>query len=458
MKSKAKEIHLQETKKLQQILKQKKEQLSIKKDSISNTLRNGDYKKEGCQLNLSSFNKILEFNQHEAWIVVEPKITFANLCTFTLGFGLVPPVVPEFTSITVGGAVMGGAIESSSHRYGQVNDNCLEYTLLLGNGELVLASPYENSDLFYAVSGSYGTLAILTAVKLRLIAAKKWVRLTYHRFHDVHKAIEILTTPHKADFVEGIIYNFSEAVVISGQMSEYAPGKLHRQNRPWSPWYAQHVHVTKNREEYMTTKEYLFRYDRGAFWMGRYVRSFRAMIRLLFHLGIPKIKQQSLNPVLIFRLLFGWAFSSKKLYRIWHNVPRHISENLFFIHDFYTPSLRADDVIHRFMELTGIFPIWLCPIKGTQTPQFLSPHFGGSNFLNIGLYGIPQTNLPIPQLSAQLEKELISYGGRKMLYSFTYYDRESFSKIYSETKYNELRKTFFAEKAFPSLYNKVLAN
>jgi delta24-sterol reductase len=166
--------------------------------------------------------------------------------------------------------------------------------------------------------------------------------------------------------------------------------------------------------------------------------------------------QHSLSPSLFFRLLFGWALSSKNLYSLWHRVPNQIAENLFLIHDLYTPVTQAECALSRFMALTEIFPIWLCPIKGTPTPQFLSPHFGNSNFLNIGLYGIPRTDLSLPQLSAQLERELLTYGGKKMLYSFTYYDRESFANIYSEIKYTALRKAFFAENAFPTLYNKVV--
>jgi Delta24-sterol reductase len=455
----SKETHFQEIEKLRQALGQKNQKFSLKKVATSNTLRSGAYKKAHAQLDLTAFNGILDFNPPEKWIVVESRLTFANLCRFTLSYNLIPPVVPEFTSITVGGAVMGAALESSSHRFGQVNDTCVEYELILGNGEVVTASAAENADLFYACAGSYGTFAILTAVKMRLTPSKRWVHLTYHPFDAAKGAVRMLTLAHQHDFIEGIVFSQSHAVVITGNMAdELKTGQVFRQNRPWSPWYVQHIAQTKGGEGCMRIEEYLFRLDKGAFWIGRYIHSCVTMARLVFRLGIPKIKMHGFDPNFFFRLLFGWAFSSEKLYQLWHRVPNHICENLFFIHDFYSPFSQAEKVLESFMEQTGIFPIWLCPIKGTHTPQFLSPHFGGSNFLNIGLYGIPQSTLAIPQLSAQLEKKILDYGGRKMLYSFTYYDQKTFAKIYSESRYNELRKKFSAEQAFPSLYNKVTNN
>lgn len=428
----------------------KKENLTFSSKAPSNTLRNSA--KKG--IDLSKLNRILEIGPD--WVEVEPRVTFQQLCKETLKRGLIPPVVPEFTSITVGGAIMGAALESSSHRFGQVSDLSLEYEVILGNGEVVHASPTENSDLFYALSGSYGTLGILTRIKMVLIPAKKYVHLTYHPL-PIKELLSFLKSDHQSrDFVEGIALNREEGVAITGSMSDVAKKPLYRQNRYWSPWYVQHVEGNLHREGSMTTEEYLFRLDLGAFWMGQYVLSIPAMLRLLLKLGIPKLNETPSSPSLLFRLLFGWTLGSQRLYQIWHHVPQTISEKLFFVHDFYTPFSRVSEVFESFVGQTEIFPIWLCPIKGTYTPQILSPHHGHDMFLNIGLYGMPKSPLSTPELSAKLEKEITLFGGRKMLYSYTYYDHESFSKIYDLSYYANVRKKFYAENAFPNIYNKVV--
>ncbi len=441
--------HAAAVKEVQKKVNSRAGRVSFSSKEPSNTLR----KRTKKGIDLTDFNRILEI--HADWVLVEPRITFQELCRETMKMGLLPPVVPEFTSITVGGAVMGAALESSSHRFGQVSDICLEYEVVLGNGEVVRASAEENADLFYGLSGSYGTLGVLTSVKLKLIPAKKFVHITYHPLK-IKEIFHFLKEEKEDDFVEAIALNKESGVAVTGNMSSVAKGPFFRQNHYWSPWYIQHIAEHKGGEEWMLTEEYLFRLDRGAFWMGQYILSVPAMLRLLLKIGIPKLSQHSLHPSFLFRLFFGWALSSRRLYQIWHNVPREVSENLFFVHDFYAPASKAEEIFDHFAAQTEIFPVWLCPIKGTKTPQLLSPHYGNKRCINIGLYGMPNTKQTTHELSARLEKEIADYGGRKMLYSYTYYDRPSFSKVYDDEQYNALRKKFFAEDAFPHIYNKVV--
>lgn len=442
-------MHQAKVEEIQNLVRSRSDILKFSSNAVSNTLRQRP--KNG--IDISSLDRILEIGPE--WAVVEPRVTFRKLCAETLKRGLIPGVVPEFTTITVGGAVMGAALESSSHRFGQVSDICLEYEAVLGNGEIARASPNENSDLFYALSGSYGTLAILTKIKLRLIKAEKYVRISCRKLSN-KELIAFLRESHADDFVEGVALNRESGVALAGRMTSQADAPLFRQNRYWSPWYIQHLCENQNSVFCMTTEEYFFRLDRGAFWMGQYVLSFPAMLRLLLGIGIPKLTKHTLHPNLFFRLLFGWSLSSRHLYRIWHHVPRQVSERLFFVHDFYAPANKAEEVFAHFVDETEIFPIWLCPIKGTDTPQLLSPHFGGERFINIGLYGMPRSSLSVPQLAAKLEKEIVLFGGRKMLYSFTYYERDIFSKIYDEARYLSIREKFFAEGTFPHIYNKIV--
>lgn len=451
---KSKTLHDKEVEKLQKRLSKQKNCISLKSNAPSNTLRNKTASTE--ELDVASLIGVLTLNEEENWILVEPKITFFSLCKITLLYGLIPPVVPEFTSITVGGAIMGAALESSSHRFGQVSDNCLEYELLLGNGEKIYASKTLYSDLFYGISGSYGTLALLTAVKLKLIRAKKWVQLKLYRFENLRHMTTDLTEQTEDDYIEGIVFDRSNGVVIKGNLEDEQGPHPFRQVNGSSRWYVQHLAQTKHQQISMLLEEYLFRLDLGAFWMGRYVNDFSVMLRVLFQLRIPRVRKNSIMPSPFFRRLFGRFLRSEYLYKIWHRIPNHASQNIFLIQDFYAPSERAYETLDRFMRETAIFPIWLCPIKGTAEPQFLSPHYGKESFLNIGLYGIPESSHSIPELTAKLERDILQLGGRKMLYSFTYYEPEIFAAAYKEESYAGLRKKYGGNKVFPHLYEKVV--
>ena len=56
---------------------------------------------------------------------------------------------------------------------------CLSYELVLSDGSVVTCSEKENSDLFYAVPWSYGTLGFLASVKVKMIPAKEYIKMTY---------------------------------------------------------------------------------------------------------------------------------------------------------------------------------------------------------------------------------------------------------------------------------------
>ena len=85
--------------------------------------------------------------------------TYEDLVDATLPHGLMPLVVPQLKTITLGGAVTGLGIESSSFRNGLPHESVLEMEILTGDGEVVAATPDgEHADLFHGFPNSYGTL------------------------------------------------------------------------------------------------------------------------------------------------------------------------------------------------------------------------------------------------------------------------------------------------------------
>src|SRR5207248_11475150 len=62
------------------------------------------------------------FRSARSRVSAEGMTTYADLVDATLARGVMPCVVPQLKSITVGGAAAGVGIEASSFRYGLVND------------------------------------------------------------------------------------------------------------------------------------------------------------------------------------------------------------------------------------------------------------------------------------------------------------------------------------------------
>ncbi|MBJ7448944.1 MAG: FAD-binding oxidoreductase [Parachlamydiales bacterium] len=429
----------------------KKSSIALKGDrKPSNTTRSSSYKNSSKQIDIQSFDEILAITDTYAWI--EPKVTMEKLCKETLKHGLIPPVVPEFKNITAGGAVMGSGLESSSYRYGQFCDQCFEYEVLLGDGTQLTLSAAENSDLFYGLSGSYGSLAIIVALKIRLMPAKQAVTLTCHHFKSIPdglEKIESLRYEHNSDFIEGIAYNPSHCVIIEGRYSDDKPN--YKMSTVSSKWFYQTA--DESTTIIMPTFDYIFRYDLGAFWMGAYLNNLSTIRALLTKKKDPKVLAQIDKPTYpswSFRLQFNRLLSCANLYKALHMVSEKTLANLFVIQDFYIPADKAFNFILPIMDIGQIWPLWLCPIKKTNKPKFLSPNFSSDhNFINVGVYGKPQKSIGSLALTKLLEHNCDLVGGRKMLYGQTYIPEEEFWKIYDKNQYEELRKKYHAETFIP---------
>lgn len=467
-------IHESQVKMIQQKLKDwrvGKTNKPIKIKHFSNCMRKKS--KERPAWSPLHLNRVLSVDATTQIAWVEPGVTMQQLALATLPYGLIPPVIPEFKGITVGGAINGAALESSSHFYGQFNDTCQEYEVLTGNGEVIIANASQHNELFHAISGSYGTLGTLLSVKIALVKAAPYVHLSYHHFSSSQEAIEFLSQKNSEnsppDFMEGIVYDQKLTVVVLGRyFYKEFPNKIYLK-KPWSPWFYQHV-CQAEKEEIIPLYDYLFRHDRGAFWMGGYAAHSRMTFSYLTHKVFSMISpEMDLSaklfpkyclpklPGKIFRTLFGWMMGSQTLYGSLHGNSEAWFEEHFVIQDFYLPKKTASTFATFALNKYRIAPIWICPIRSTTKPQWFSPHQREQKELlfDIGIYGFPyQARGPLAV--KEMEDKVIELGGRKMFYCHCYYDEERFWKIYPKLAYQELRKKYQLDLISQEITQKVL--
>src|ERR671916_1065866 len=104
--------------------------------------------------------------------------TYEDLVDATLPHGLMPLVVPQLRTITLGGAVTGLGIESTSFRNGLPHESVLEMDVLTGDGRIVTAAPdNEHAELFAGFANSYGTLGYALRLVIDLQPVQPYVRL-----------------------------------------------------------------------------------------------------------------------------------------------------------------------------------------------------------------------------------------------------------------------------------------
>ncbi|KAE8442634.1 hypothetical protein EG329_002991 [Mollisiaceae sp. DMI_Dod_QoI] len=410
------------------------------------------YEKQSV-VDISDLSNVVKIDPDTKTAIVEPNVPMDKLVEATLQHGLIPPVVMEFPGITVGGGYAGSAGESSSFKYGYFDQTVNSVEMVLANGEVVTASKNERPDLFKGAAGALGTLGIVTLIELQLIQAKKYVKVEYHRRSNVHDSIGKLQQEIKNpsnDYVDGIIFSKDHGVIITGQLTDEMPRSAKPQtfSKSWDPWFylhvkgKTHVETTSPVTEYIPLAEYLFRYDRGGFWVG--IEAFRYF------------------PFVPFNKYTRWFLDdfihTRMLYRAMHGSGKEFGN---IVQDLSLPYSTVEQFVDYTSEEVAIWPLWLCPLREMTPPTFhpytTQPRPGNNSkpMLNIGLWGPASSDLDtFVAQNRRLESKLTELGGRKVLYSHTYYTEDEFWSLYDKKWYDELRERYSASNLL-TVYDKV---
>ncbi|OGO92584.1 MAG: hypothetical protein A3F41_06540 [Coxiella sp. RIFCSPHIGHO2_12_FULL_44_14] len=386
------------------------------------------------RIDVRAFNEVLWIDPQNETAEVEGMTTYETLVSETLRYGYLPAVVPELKTITVGGALAGVGIESSSFRYGLVHETILQFDVVLADGAVQTCRPdNEHRDLFYAFPNSYGTLGYAIKITVKLIPCKKYIQLTYQHFtnaEDFFKRIEQLclnnNTTAPLAYVDAVIFADNHQVIITGEWADDVP-KV-------SNYRFMHIYyqaIKTKTHDYLTTEDYIWRWDSDWFWCSK-----------VFHLQ---------NPIL--RCLIGkWMLKSKvyswlmrlsernKIIRWWVNLgPKKES----VIQDVAIPIHRALDYLRFFQNTINILPIWICPVRpASERPFDLFRMTPGTLYINFGFWDSVASEHEEGYYNRLIEKKVAELGGNKSLYSNVFYTEEEFWKIYDKPLYKALKQKY----------------
>ncbi|MGW7684696.1 FAD-binding oxidoreductase [Kribbella sp. NPDC054772] len=403
-------------------------------------------------LDVSKLTGVISVDPAARTADVQGMCTYEDLVAATLPHGLTPMVVPQLKTITLGGAVTGLGIESTSFRAGLPHESVLELDILTGAGEVVTARPTgEHADLFRMFPNSYGTLGYATRLRIELDRISPYVALRHVRvgLDDLAPAISAIVADgtyggEPVHFVDGVAFSPSEAYLTLGRNSDAAA-----RTSDYTGRQIYYRSIRQRPKDVLTAHDYLWRWDTDWFWCSAAFGAQQPVVRRLW----PRRWRRSD----VFHKIVGFENRHQIAARLNRRRGRPDRERV--VQDVEIPVGELAGFLRWFDANVGMRPVWLCPLRLRGSESWpLYPLRPGEIYVNVGFWG----TVPIApgaadgDVNRRIEQAVADFGGHKSLYSDAYYDRETFDRLYNVPALTTVKQRYDPNARLTGLYEKAV--
>jgi FAD/FMN-containing dehydrogenase len=376
-------------------------------------------------------------------------VRYVDLADATLAKGVMPAVVPELKSITLGGAHAGVGIEATSFRHGLVHDTIVSLDVLTGDGRvLTCTAKNEHRDLFFGFPNSYGTLGYALRLTARTLPVKPFVSLQHVRYSEPAACfadVARFAADPGIDFLEGVVFAPDEIYLTRARFVDDAP---YTSDYTYRKIY--YRSIRERQTDFLAVRDFLWRWDTDWFWCSKNVGAQNPLLRRLY--GRKRLNSIAYQKIM--RWNSRWGFT-----RAWSRISGAQSESV--IQDVDIPLAHAAQFLEFFHAEVGILPVWMCPIRPTLPgPAFpLYPLRTDTLYLNFGFWDVVRDRAPRPEgfRNRKIERKVTELGGIKSLYSDSYFTEDEFWSVYDRRAYAALKTKYDAQGALGDLYAKVVS-
>lgn len=404
-------------------------------------------------LDTSGLTGVLTIDPVSRTADVSGMCTYEDLVAATLPLGLAPLVVPQLKTITVGGAVTGLGIESTSFRNGLPHESVLEMDVLTGAGEVLTVSRTENADLFHAFPNSYGTLGYAVRLTVELEPVLPFVALTHRRFHSMPELVAVMEGICQTGALDGVTVDYLDGVVFSpsegylclgfrtaaaGPVSDYTGRKI---------YYRSLQHEAGVTGDRLTISDYLWRWDTDWFWCSEAFGAQHPLVRALWPRRYRRSRTYSTLMTYEQRFQIGDRLEALK-----GRPPRER-----VVQDVELPIERTVEFLDWFLDTVPIRPIWLCPLQLRSTDRWpLYPLQPGKSYVNVGFWSTVPVGTSEGETNRRIERRVAELDGHKSLYSDSYYSADEFDRLYGGETWRAVKQRYDPNGRLLDLYAKAV--
>ncbi|HEY7410279.1 MAG TPA: polyhydroxyalkanoic acid system family protein [Vicinamibacteria bacterium] len=139
--------------------------------------------RDGILLDMKAMHRVLALDEEARTITVEAGAIWRDVVARAYARSLIPPVLTNNLSVTVGGTLSIAGIGVASFRHGAQADNVESLEVATVDGEVHRCSRTVEPELFWGVLSGLGQVGIILTATLRLRRVKPMTR-TYYLLYD----------------------------------------------------------------------------------------------------------------------------------------------------------------------------------------------------------------------------------------------------------------------------------
>jgi len=396
-------------------------------------------------LDVRAFRDVLAVDREAGFVESEGMATYETLVATCLAHGVMPAIVPQLKTITLGGAVAGVGIEATSHRHGLVHETALELEVLTGDGRILVCTPdNEHADLFFGFPNSYGTLGYALRVRAGTVPVKPYVRVEHLPFRDPEAffaELERRCRADDADFIDGTVFAPDRLFLTLGRFVDQAP---YTSDYTYERIY--YRSIPERGEDWLTVHDFIWRWDTDWFWCSKNLLAQNPLVRRLY--GRSRLGSRTYTRIMRWNSRLGLLRRLERL-RGLH------SESV--IQDVDIPVARAAEFLRFFAREIRIWPTWICPIgPSANTSRFPLYPMQRELYVNFGFWDVIRSRQAHPpgHFNRMIEQQAVALGGIKSLYSDSFFPEQEFARLYGGEAYRALKAKYDPAGALPTLYEK----
>ncbi len=397
------------------------------------------------RLDVRAMNSVLGVDREAGCVDAEGMTTYESLVDACLPQGVMPAVVPQLKTITLGGAVAGVGIEATSHRHGLVHEAIEEIEVLTGDGRVVTCTrANEHADLFFGFPNSYGTLGYALRVVSRAVPVKPFVHVEHLPFTDAgeyFRAVERHCAQDDADFIDGTVFAPDRLYLTLGRFADSAPSTSDYTDR--AIYYRS---IPERREDWLTVRDFIWRWDTDWFWCSKNLLAQNPLVRRLY--GRERLGSRTYSKIMRWNSRVGLTRALDRL------RGRH-GESV--IQDVDIPVEKAAGFLDFLAREIGIWPVWMCPIgPRADAGRFVLYPMERRWYVNFGFWDVVRSREAHERghFNRAIERAVAAAGGIKSLYSESFFPPEEFDARYGGAAYAALKARYDPQGRFPTLYEK----